>query len=117
MTVSAEATRGRIKPLLFGYLRARELAPGLTPDDIWPAFNAYADQEGYTLAGVYVESDCSAPTAFGDLLDAIRHHGARAVAVPTLDHLAVLTPGGGRTLDGLVRRATGAQVLVMYAAG
>jgi hypothetical protein len=103
----------RTRPLMFGYLRVRELAPGIAPADIWPAFNQYAEKEGYALAGVYVERDCSAPIAFGGLLDAVKQHSAQAVAVPTLEHLAVLGPNARPTLDGLVRRATGAQVLVM----
>ncbi len=94
-------------------LRVRELASGITPADIWPAFNEYAETDGYPLAGVYVERDCSAPVAFGGVLDAIKQHGAQAVAVPTLEHLAVLGPNARPTLDGLVRRATDAQVLVM----
>jgi len=101
------------KPLMFGYLRVSELAPGLTPADIWPVFHEYAEREGYALAEVYVEQDGTAPVAFGGLLDAVKQHGARAVAVPTLEHLAVLSKRSRPTLDGLVRRATGAQVLTM----
>ena len=110
---SAEGRVDLTRPLMFAYLRVRELAPGITPADIWPAFNEYAEGEGYALAGVYVERDCTTPTAFGGLLDAVKQHGAKAVVVPTLEHLAVLGPNARPTLDGLVRRATGAQVHVM----
>jgi hypothetical protein len=96
--------------LMFGYLRVHQLAPGATPGAISARFAAYADTEGFALAGVFVDQDRTAPTALGALIDAVKKYDARAVAVPTLEHLAVL---GRRPLVKFVQNATGAQVMAM----
>jgi len=96
--------------LMFGYLRVHQLAPGATPGAISAQFAAYADTEGYALAGVFIDQDLTAPTALGALIDAVKKYDARAVAVPTLEHLEVL---GRRPLVKFVQNATGAQVMAM----
>ncbi len=102
---------GNVKPLMFGYLRVRQLAPGVTPGDISAQFAAFADLEGYALAGVFVDQAHYAPAALGALIDAVKQYDARAVAVPTIHHLEVL--GKQPALDKFVQRATGALVLTM----
>jgi len=103
-------TEGAVKPLMFGYLRVHQLAAGATPGAISAQFAAYADSEGFALAGVFVDQDRTAPTALGALIDAVKKYDARAVAVPTLEHLEVL---GRRPLVKFVQNATGAQVMAM----
>ncbi len=95
---------------MFGYLRVARLAPNVTPDVIRAEFASYAETEGYALAGVFVDQNLCAPAALGALIDAVKKYDARAVAVPTLDHLAVI---GKRRLVSFVQNATGAQVLAM----
>jgi len=99
------------RPLLFGYLRVHLLAAGTTPGAISARFDAFANAEGYSLACVYVDQAHTAPAAFDALIQAVKQYDARAVAVPTLDHLAVL--GKPPELSSFLQRATGAQVLVM----
>jgi len=101
------------KPLLFGYLRLRRLLPDArTEREIRTQFEEFALVEGYTLAGLFVDQDHTAPTGFNGLVDAVKRHGARAVAVPTLEHLQVMGPRT-RKLDRFLRNSTGAQVLTM----
>jgi len=102
---------GEPRPLLFGYMRVQRLAPGTTPGAISARFQAYAHAEGYALAGVFLDQAHTAPAAFDALIEAVKQYDARAVAVPTLDHLAVL--GKQPELSTFLQRATGAQVLVM----
>jgi hypothetical protein len=99
------------RPLLFGYLRVQLLADGTTPGAISARFDAYAQAEGYTLGCVYIDQAHTAPTGFDALIQAVKQYDASAVAVPTLDHLAVL--GQPPPLTDFLKRATGAQVLVM----
>ncbi|HEY3015265.1 MAG TPA: hypothetical protein VGJ41_09155 [Nocardioides sp.] len=102
---------GPAKPLLFGYVRVRALAAGVRPADIGARFDAFATREGYRLAAVYVDQAHTAPSGFDALIEAVKRHRGRAIAVPTLEHLVVL--GHGPCLDAFLRRASGAQVLVM----
>jgi len=102
---------GPAKPLLFGYVRVRALAAGVGPADIGARFDSFATREGYRLAAVYVDQAHTAPAGFGALIEAVKRHQGRVIAVPTLEHLVVL--GHGPCLDAFLRRATGAQVLVM----
>jgi hypothetical protein len=101
------------RPLLFGYIRVQLLAAGTTPGAISAQFDAYAQAEGYALGCVYIDQAHTAPAGFDALIQAVKQYDARAVAVPTLDHLAVL--GKPPCLSEFLRRATGAQVLVMDA--
>jgi len=98
-------------PLMFGYLRVHQLAPDLTREQISARFVEFAASEGYALAGVFIDQQHTAPVALGALIDAVKQYDARAVAVPTLDHLSVL--GAGPPLVAFVQNATGAQVLAM----
>lgn len=100
------------KPLMFGYLRVRQLADDVTPGEISAQFAEYADTEGYALAGVFVDQDSTRPRGLDALIDAVKKFDARAVAVPTLDHLAVLA-SSQPPLVKFVQNATGAQVLAM----
>jgi len=102
---------GSPQPLLFGYLRVHRLAPDVTREQISARFSEFASVEGYALAGVFVDQAQTVPAALGALIDAVKQYDARAVAVPTLDHLAVL--GRGQPLVAFVQNATGAQVLAM----
>jgi len=99
------------RPLLFGYLRVQLLAAGTTPGAISARFDEFARAEGYSLGCVYVDQAHTAPAGFDALIQAVKQYDARAVAVPTLDHLAVL--GQPPALTDFLRRATGARVLVM----
>ncbi len=102
---------GSAKPLMFGYLRVHRLAPEVTREAIAARFDEFASIEGYSLAGVFVDQARTAPAALGALIDAVKQYDARAVAVPTLDHLAVL--GADPPLVAFVQNATGAQVMAM----
>ncbi len=96
---------------MFGYLRVQRLAADLAPDAITDRFSAFAEEEGYALAGVFVEQAHTVPAGLDGLIEAVKRYDARAVAVPTLEHLAVLGPGP--PLVDFVQRTTGAQVLAM----
>jgi hypothetical protein len=102
---------GTPKPLMFGYLRVHALAANVSRDDISAQFAAFAEAEGYALAGVFVDQDRTAPVALDALINAVKQYDARAVAVPTMDHLRVL--GAPPPLAKLVQHATGAHVLAM----
>jgi hypothetical protein len=102
---------GEPRPLLFGYLRVQLLAAGATPGAISAQFDAYAQTEGYSLGAVFIDQAQTAPAGFDALIEAVKQYDARAIAVPTLDHLAVL--GRGKPLVAFVQNATGAQVLSM----
>lgn len=94
-----------VRPLMFGYLRVHKLKA--TPAEITAVFDEYARRKGFRLAEVFIEQDSTTPSAFGDLIAAVKHHSARAVVVPSIDHLAVL---GGTPLREMLQRITGAQV-------
>ncbi len=101
------------RPLMFGYLRVqRLLSDARTAHEVRTQFEEFAHVEGYALAGIFVDQDHTAPAGFDGLVQAVKQYDARAVVVPTLEHLAVLGPRG-RRLDRLVANATGAQVLAM----
>ncbi len=102
---------GSPQPLLFGYLRVRLLAPGITSVEIVEQFEAYARTEGYALGTVFIDQAHTAPAGFDALIEAVKQHEVRAIAVPTLDHLAVL--GKPPPLTEFLQRTTGAQVFVM----
>ncbi len=70
-------------------------------------FREYAQGQGFNLAEVFIEQDSTAPAAFGQLIEAAKHGLGRAIAVPTIDHLAVL---GSAPLDEMLQRLTGAKV-------
>ncbi|HEY3013895.1 MAG TPA: hypothetical protein VGJ41_02235 [Nocardioides sp.] len=106
---------GQPRPLMLGYLRVHELASNADADQIREPFESFAEREGYALGHVFIEQDCTAPGGFTALIDAVKSGHAQAVAVPSLEHLAVL--GAQPPLDEFLQRATGAQVLVMDAAG
>jgi len=97
-------------PLMFGYLRVDQLARGVTTEVMREQLVAFADRTGYALVGVFVDQDHTVPTTLNALIDAVKKYDARAVAVPTLDHLAA---HGSRPLVGVVQNATGAQVLAL----
>jgi hypothetical protein len=93
-----------LRPLLFGYLRA---SPGRAAADIaafLPALAAYAETEGFTVGGVFVEPPGAGGAAFGALLATLRRYEGRAVAVPAPGHLPA-----GICLD----REAGARVVVV----
>jgi len=96
---------------MFGYLRVQRLAAGTTPGAISAQLAEYAHSEGYSLAGVFLDQAHTSPAAFDALIEAVKRYDARAIAIPTLEHLAVL--GAPPPLREFLQRRTGAQVLVM----
>jgi len=102
---------GDTRPLMFGYLRVQLLAAGTTREQVTGGFDSYAQVEGYALGAVFVDQPDTAPAGFAALIEAVKRYDAQAVAVPTLEHLAVL--GAPPPLRQFVQRATGAQVLIM----
>jgi len=99
------------RPLLFGYLRVPALAKDVGPAEVRSRFGAFADTEGYALGAVFVDQAHTAPAGFDALIEAVKTYDAHAVAVPSLDHLAVL--GTSATLTAFLQRVTGARVLVV----
>jgi len=97
--------------LMFGYLRVQLLAAGTTREQVCGRFDSYAQVEGYAMGAVFVDQAGTAPAGFAALIEAVKRYDARAVAVPTLEHLAVL--GAPPPLREFLQRSTGAQVLVM----
>lgn len=102
---SADRPISGVPPLMVGYLRVHQLKA--TRAEITAVFDEYARRKGFRLAEVFIEQDSTTPSAFGELIAAVKHHSARAVVVPSIDHLAVL---GGTPLREMLQRITGAQV-------
>jgi hypothetical protein len=102
---------GSVRPLLFGYLRVHRLAAGTRPEAVNDQFATFAHAEGYSLVSVFVDQAHTAPAGFAALIEAVKRYEAQAVAVPTLDHLAVL--GAPPPLKDFLQRVTGVQVLTM----
>lgn len=92
-------------PVMLGYARLGQLR--MSPDQVIAMFNDYARRNGFWLAEVFIEQDSTTPAAFDSLLKAAKQRAARVVAVPSVDHLAVL----GRTpLNHMLERITGAHL-------
>jgi hypothetical protein len=92
-------------PVMLGYARLGQLR--MSPDQVIAMFNDYARRNGFWLAEVFIEQDSTTPAAFDSLLKAAKQRAARVVAVPSVDHLAVL---GGAPLNHMLERITGAQL-------
>jgi hypothetical protein len=97
--------RTSVRPLMYGYLRVHKLKA--EPADVASVFNEYARRQGFSLAEVFIEQDSTTPAAFGRLIEAVKHRSAGAIAVPTIDHLAVL---GSAPLGEMLQRLTGAKL-------
>jgi hypothetical protein len=92
-----------------GYMRAHLL---MTEAELANAKEDLADcaaRAGYTLGTVYVERLDRAPSAFEALVTHLMEHGAAAVLVPGLHHLAAL--GAPSVLKTHLEDTTGARVL------
>jgi hypothetical protein len=92
-------------PVMLGYVRLGQLR--MAPDQVIAMFNDYARRNGFWLAEVFIEQDSTTPAAFDSLLKAAKQRAARVVAVPSVDHLAVL---GSAPLNHMLERITGAQL-------
>jgi hypothetical protein len=100
----------RKKPLVLGYIRQHLL---MTEDElvgVKERLAYYATAEGFTMGTVFVEQRESTPAAFEALVQAIGHHQATAVVLPSMLHFAVL--GAPLAVKLTFERATGAQVFV-----
>jgi hypothetical protein len=93
---------------MFGYLRIPLL--NATPDGVVALFRDYAHRTGCHLAEVFVEQDATAPAAFDSLITAAKHRPGCVIAVPSIDHLAVV---GSAPLDQMLQRITGARIYEM----
>ena len=97
------------RPLLLGYVRLHPLMTEIELADTKERFGYFAHVEGYTLGTVFTEQAHTAPAGFDALIEAIKYFDARAVVVPSLQHLAVL--GTPPALKDYLQRITGVQVL------
>ena len=77
-----------MRPMLFGYLHPPVALPGSELAALSWALTSFAETEGFTLAGIFVETAGSGDGAFTALLATMQRWDARAVAVPSLSHLA-----------------------------
>lgn len=107
--VSPAAHAGQVAPgappVMLGYVRLSQL--GMSPAQATAAFSDYARRNGFWLAEVFVEQDSTRPAAFDSLLRAAKQRAAGVIAVPSVDHLAVL---GNKPLNHMLERITGAQL-------
>lgn len=92
-------------PVMLGYVRLGQLR--MSADQVIGMFNDYARRNGFWLAEVFIEQDSTTPAAFDSLLKAAKQRAARVVAVPSVDHLAVL---GSAPLNQMLERITGAEL-------
>jgi hypothetical protein len=90
-----------VKPVSYGYLPLR---PGDDADRARCRLAAYAGQEGFALAEIFVELPWPRAPAFAALLDSLDWTGARDVV--TLHHL----PAGAPMAAALAKR--GARIWV-----
>jgi hypothetical protein len=102
-----------MRPLLFGYLHPQPGTPREVLDALKRQLTTYAEREGFCLGEIFVERPEANSSAFNGLLAALKQHEARAVAVPTLYHLARF-PGLQLAMKEHLERETGARLLVMY---
>ncbi len=79
-----------VRHLQFGYLRLHLLMTETELTDTKERLHYFAQCEGYSLGTVFVEQDHTVPAGFEALIAAVKHYDARAVVVPSLQHLAVL---------------------------
>ncbi len=98
------------RPLLFGYVRLHLLMTETELADTKERLHYFAHVEGFTLGTVFVEQAHTVPAGFEALIAAVKHYEARAVVVPSLQHLAVL--GTPPALRDYVQSVTGVPVLV-----
>ncbi len=99
-----------VRHLQFGYLRLHLLMTETELTDTKERLHYFAQCEGYSLGTVFVEQDHTVPAGFEALIAAVKHYDARAVVVPSLQHLAVL--GTPPALRAYVQSVTGVPVLV-----
>lgn len=92
-------------PVMLGYLRLGQLT--MSPAQVTALFSDYARRNGFWLAEVFIEQDSTTPAAFDSLLRAAKQRAAHVIAVPSVDHLAVL---GSTPLNHMLERITGAQL-------
>ncbi|WP_405616913.1 recombinase family protein [Streptomyces sp. NBC_01511] len=87
--------------MAYGYLRvlsdAAERAAYAQERDM----KRFAEECGLQLVAIHHEFVCGALDAFNELVDALRHTGARHVLVPSLSHLAESGPLRDALLDRL----------------
>jgi hypothetical protein len=81
------------RPLLFGYVRVHLLMTRRELNGVKQRLAEFADDEGYTLANIFIEQAHTVPAAFQALVDAARKHEVKTVVVPGMQHLKVLPPG------------------------
>lgn len=105
--VSQAAHAGQVAPgappVMLGYVRLSQLR--MSPAQATAAFSDYARRNGFWLAEVFVEQDSTRPAAFDSLLRAAKQRAAGVIAVPSVDHLAVLS---NTPLNHMLERITGA---------
>ena len=78
-----------VRPLIYAYLRTRQLASDQEDADIRHQLTAYAHQEGFTVAEFFVERPwLSATSALDALVETINQTGVRDVVAPNLAHFS-----------------------------
>jgi hypothetical protein len=79
-----------VGPQLFAYVRLHLLMTDTELADVKARLHQYAHVEGFSLGTVFVEQVHAAPVGFEALIAAVKHYDARAIVVPSLQHLTAL---------------------------
>lgn len=95
------------RPIGFGYVREHFLMSTAELARAKARIVAFMRAEGFTLQGIFVERVETAPAAFEALIEAVNHHEATAVVVPSLSHLKTFEAPAN--LRDHLERATGAR--------
>lgn len=99
------------RPLILGYVRAALCRSEHELAETRGQLAEFARKESYTMGSVFTEHPRSAPAAFSALIDAVKHYDARAIVVPSPEHLEVL--GAPPPLTQYVQSVTGVPLLIV----
>jgi hypothetical protein len=104
--------QGSVKPLALGYQVSRLDSPAAELVNGRRVVAAFAEREGFALAGVFVELDVNRPlSSFAALIMNARECGAEAVVVPAAEDLGRL-PRVRQLLRERLEREAGVRVLI-----
>lgn len=107
----SEAVRpNTTRPLMLGYVSELFLMTDSELAELKRRLASFAHAEGYVLGTVFVERLDRSPAAFQALKARLERQEARAVVIPSMQHLTVL--GGAASLKQQLEYRTGARVLI-----
>lgn len=99
-----------IMPTLLGYICEHVLMDSVDLAVMTRRLELFAREEGYTVGAVYVERLDRSPAACRAMVEELRRHEARGVAIPGVTHLLAL--GGLVRATQHLQRCVGARVLI-----